>query len=137
MDDKPLNKGVQESSTRGMQASPSIGWCSGYVNPTNEQQSKNRDDLDNAKYIRSFLLDYIPPLAGAINHNNIPCDYEYTLFTKYIPKGIRVVASQLGQISLLKNIDFNLGNRNNYAMLAPHRYLTKTTGKKPCLVSQP
>jgi hypothetical protein len=25
MDDKPLNKGVQESSTRGMQASPSIG----------------------------------------------------------------------------------------------------------------
>jgi hypothetical protein len=59
------------------------------------------------------------------------------LFTAYIPKGIRVVGSQLGQIPLLKNSDFNLGDRKNYAMLAPHRYLTKTTGKKPQLVSQP
>jgi hypothetical protein len=55
----------------------------------------------------------------------------------YIPKGIHVVGSQLGQIPLLKNNDFNLGDKNNYAMLAPHRYLTKSTGKKPHLISQP
>jgi hypothetical protein len=36
----------------------------------------------------------------------------------------------------LKNIDFNLGDQKKYAMLAPHCYLTKTTRKKPCLVSQ-
>jgi len=43
----------------------------------------------------------------------------------------------LGKIPLLKNSDFNLGDRKNYASLAPHRYLTKTIGKKPRLVSQP
>jgi hypothetical protein len=59
------------------------------------------------------------------------------LFTAYILKGIRVVGSQLGQIPLLKNNDFNLGDRKNYAMLAPHRYLMKSTGKKPRLISQP
>jgi hypothetical protein len=37
----------------------------------------------------------------------------------------------------LKNNDFNLGDIKNYAMLAPHRYLMKTTGKKPHIVSQP
>jgi hypothetical protein len=55
----------------------------------------------------------------------------------YIPKGIRIVGSQLGQIPLLKNNDFNLGDIKKYSMLGPHRYLTKTTGKKPHLVSQP
>jgi len=54
----------------------------------------------------------------------------------YIPKGIHVVGSQLGQISSLNNNAFNLGERKNYAMLAPHRYLTKTIGKKPRIVGQ-
>jgi hypothetical protein len=58
------------------------------------------------------------------------------LIIAYIPKGLRVVGSQLGQISSMKNNDFNLGDRNNYAILAPHRYLKKTIGKKPRLVSQ-
>jgi hypothetical protein len=81
----------------------------------------------------------MPPLVGAVNHYIIPQYYEYTMFTAYILKGIRVVESQLGHIPLLKNNDFNLGDRKNYAMLAPHRCLTKTIGKKPCLVliSQP
>jgi hypothetical protein len=48
-----------------------------------------------------------------------------------------MVECQLRQIPLLKNIDFNLGDRKNYAMLAPHHYITKTIGKKPRLVSQP
>jgi hypothetical protein len=72
-----------------------------------------------------------------INYDNIPLDFEYTLITAYIPKGIRVVGTQLGQIQTFKNNDFNLGHRKNYAMLAPHRYLMKTTGKKPHIVSQP
>jgi hypothetical protein len=59
------------------------------------------------------------------------------LITAYIPKGIHIVGPQLGHIPALKNNDFNLGDRKNYAMLAPHRYLMKMTGKKPCIVSQP
>jgi hypothetical protein len=59
------------------------------------------------------------------------------MFTVYILKGICVVWSQLGQVPLLKNNDFNLGDRKNYAMLVPHSYLTKSTGKKPHLISKP
>ena len=94
-------------------------------------------DMENAKNISSILPYYIPPLAQAVNCDNIPWEFEYTLITVYIPKGIRVVGSQLGQIPLLKNNDFNLGDRKNYASLTPHIYLTKTIGKKPHLVSQP
>jgi hypothetical protein len=53
----------------------------------------------------SVLPDYIPPLAGAVNRDNIPCDFEYMLITVYILKGIRVVGPQLGQIPALKNND--------------------------------
>jgi hypothetical protein len=102
-----------------------------------EQRSKHHGDMVNVKQILSILPDYILPLAGMVNRDNIPWDFEYTLITAYILKGIRIVGSQLGQIPLLKNNDFNLGDRKNYASLAPHRYLTKTTGKKPHLVSQP
>jgi hypothetical protein len=35
----------------------------------------------------------------------------------------------------LKNNDFNLGDRKNYAMLMPHRYLMKMSGKMPHIVS--
>jgi hypothetical protein len=58
------------------------------------------------------------------------------LITAYILKGICIVGPQLGQVPALKNNDFNLGNRKKYAMLAPHRYLMKTTGKKSRIVSQ-
>jgi hypothetical protein len=59
------------------------------------------------------------------------------VFTAYILKGIRVVRTQLGQILLLKNNGFNLGDRKKNVNLAPHRYLTKSTGKNPHLISQP
>jgi hypothetical protein len=130
MADKPLSKGVEVSLTRELQASPSTRRRSIRVNPMNEKQSKHRGDLANAKRIPSILPNYIPPLVGAVNRDSIPHDYEYTLITAYILKGIRVVGSQLGQIPLLKNNDFNLDDRKKYVMLAPHRYLTKTTGKK-------
>jgi hypothetical protein len=91
----------------------------------------------NAKLIPSVLPDYIPPLAGVVSHDNVPRDFEYTLITAYLPKGIRAVGPQLGLIPDLKISDFNLGDRKNYALLAPHRYLTKMTGKKPKIVPQP
>jgi hypothetical protein len=34
-------------------------------------------------------------------------------------------------------VTFNLDDIKNYAMLAPHRYLMKMTGKKPKIVPQP
>jgi hypothetical protein len=93
--------------------------------------------MDNVKKIPLVLIDYILPLVGTVNHDNIPWDFEYTLITAYIPKGISVVGPQLGHIPSLNKSDFNLGDWKNYVMLAPHRYLMKTTGKKPCIVSQP
>jgi hypothetical protein len=59
------------------------------------------------------------------------------LITTYIPKGIPVEGSQLGQIPALKNNNFNLRDRKNYMMLVPHRYLMKMIGNKPLIVSQP
>jgi hypothetical protein len=72
MVDRPISEGVQVSSTRGLQASPSTGHRSGHVNPGTEQRSKHHDDLANAKQILSILPEYIPPLAGIVNHDNIP-----------------------------------------------------------------
>jgi hypothetical protein len=76
------------------------------------------------------LHNYIPPLAGAVSRDSVPRDFEYTLITAYLPKGIRAV----GLIPALKINDFNLGDKKNYVMLAPHRYLAKTTRKKPKIV---
>jgi hypothetical protein len=87
MADKAMSEGVQASSTRGLQASPSTGRRSKCVNPATEKRSKHRDDLANAKQIPSVLPDYIPPLAGMVNRDNIPWDFEYTLITAYIPEG--------------------------------------------------
>jgi hypothetical protein len=76
-------------------------------------------------------------MSGAVSRDNVPCDFEYMLITAYILKGIRAVGPHLGLIPDLKISDFNLGDMKNYAMLAPHRYLTKTTGKKPNIVPYP
>jgi hypothetical protein len=132
--ERVMSIGIQASSTGGLQASPSTGSRS--IHAT-EKRSKHCDDLANTKQISSFFLDYILPLASAINRDSIPCDFEYTLITAYIPKGIRVVGPQLGQIPTLNKNEFNLGDRNDYSMLAPHRYFMRTTGKKLRIVSQP
>jgi hypothetical protein len=36
----------------------------------------------------------------------------------------------------LKISEFNLEDRNNYGMLSPHKYLTKTKGKKLNIIPQ-
>jgi hypothetical protein len=136
MADRQFSIGIQASPTGELQAFSSTGCHSSRVNPTIEKRSKHHDELANVKHVSSFLPDYIPPLAGAVNRDSIPHDFEYTLITAYIPKGICVVGTQLGQIPALKNNDFNLDNIKNYAMLTPHKYLMKTTRKKPRIVSQ-
>jgi hypothetical protein len=89
------------------------------------------------KLIPSVLPDYIPPLVGTVNHDSISHDFEYMLITTYISKGIHIIGPQLGHILALKNNEFNLEDRKNYVMLAPHRYLITTTRKELCIVSQP
>jgi hypothetical protein len=135
MAEKFTSVGVQASSMAGLQASPSNARRSSRT--TTEKRNKHRDDLANAKLIPSVLPDYIPPLAGVVSHDNVPRDFEYTLITTYLPKGIRAVGPLLGLIPALKISDYNLGDQKNYAMLAPHRYITKTTRKKLNIVPQP
>jgi len=92
--------------------------------------------MDNAKQIPSVFLDYIPPLAGVDKCASIPCEFEYTLITVYIPKGICIVGPQLGHIPALKNNEFNLRDRKNYMMIVPYWYLMNMTGKNLRIVSQ-
>jgi hypothetical protein len=134
MAERVMSVGIHASSTRGLQASPSTR-C--HSSRAIEKWSKHYDDLDNAKHIPSVFLEYISCLASTVNCNCIPRDFEYTLIIVYIPKGIHVVGNQLGQIPTLKNNNFNLRNRKNYAMLTPHRYLMRITRKKLCIVSHP
>jgi hypothetical protein len=101
-----------------------------------EKISKHRDDLENAKQIMSVFPDYIPPLASAVSCDSVPCGFEYILIMAYLPKGICIVGPQLGLILALKISDFNLGYKNNYAILTPHHYLMKMTGKKPKIFPQ-
>jgi hypothetical protein len=91
MADRLISKGVQASSTRVLYASPSTGRRSGCVNPVTEHRSKHHGDLANAKQILSILPKYIPPLAGVVNCDNIPEDFEYVVFIAYILKGICIV----------------------------------------------
>jgi hypothetical protein len=132
-----MSTGVQASSTRGVQASPSTECRSGPSRTATEKRRKNRDELENAKLIPSILPNYIPPMAGVVSHDSVLRDFDYTLITAYLPRGIRAVGLQLGQIMTLKISDFNLGDRKNYGMLTPHKYLTKTMGKKSKIIPQP
>lgn len=102
-----------------------------------EKISKHRDDLANANLILSIFPVCILPLAGTVSRDSVPRDFEYTLITAYLPKGIRAVGPQLGWILDLKINKFNLGDRKNYVLLAPYKYLTKTMGKNSKIVPLP
>jgi hypothetical protein len=101
-----------------------------------EKRTKHRDDLANVKLLLSILPDYIPPLAGVVSRNSVPRDFDYTVINVYLPKGIRVVRPQIERIPTLKISDYNLGDRKSYGMLTPHKYLTKTKGKKMKIIPQ-
>jgi hypothetical protein len=83
--------GIQASSMRGLQASPSTARGAGSSQPSMEKRTKHKDDLANVKLIPTIFLDYILPLAGAVNRDSVPRYFEYTMVTAYLPKGIRAV----------------------------------------------
>jgi hypothetical protein len=60
MAEKVMSAGIQASSTRGVQASPSTARGSGPSRAAAEKRTKHRDDLANVKLIPSILPDYIP-----------------------------------------------------------------------------
>ena len=91
MFERVIYVGVQASSTRGVQASPSTAHGSGPSRPTTEKRTKHRDDLANAKLISTILLDYIPPLVSAVSRDSVLIYFENTMVTAYLPKGICAV----------------------------------------------
>jgi hypothetical protein len=131
-----MSIGIQASSMRGMKASLSTARGAGSSQESAEKRTKHRDDLANAKLIPSILPDYIPPLAGVISRDSVPNDFEYTMVTAYLLKGIHVVRAQQDKITTLKFNDFNLRDRKNYNMLTLYKYLTKTKGKNSKIIPQ-
>jgi hypothetical protein len=88
------------------------------------------------KLIPTILPDYISPLAEVVSRDSVPRDFDYTMVTAYLPKGIRTVKMQQYKIATLNFNDFNLGDRNNYSMLDPYKYLTKMKGKNSKIIPQ-
>jgi hypothetical protein len=88
--ERGVSTGIQASSMRGLSASPSTARV-GPSRPSDEKRTKHRDDLTNTKLIQRILPTYLPPLSGAINRDSVPREFEYTLVTAYLLKGIRAV----------------------------------------------
>jgi hypothetical protein len=128
--------GIQASSTIGLQASLSTDYGAGSSRPSTEKRTKHKYDLENVKLIPTILLDYIPPLASVVNRDSVPRDFEYTVVTTYLPKGIHIVRVEQDKITALKFSDFNLGDRKIYGILAPYKYLTRTKGKNSKIIPQ-
>jgi hypothetical protein len=72
-----------------------------------------------------------------VSHDSFPRDFDYTLVTVYLLKGIRPVRTQQDKIATLKFNNFNLGDSKNHNMLSPHRYLTRMKGKNLKIIPQP
>jgi hypothetical protein len=126
---------VQASSTRGVQASP-LTARAGTSRASVERRTKHKDDISNVKLLPSILPAYIPPMSGVINRDSVPRDFEYTLVTAYLPKGVRTYCADQDKVTPLKFCDFNLGDRKVYTMLAPYKYLTRTKRKNSKIVPQ-
>jgi hypothetical protein len=137
MAERVISIGVQDSSMQGVQVSLWTARGSRPSRPTTEKRTKHRDDLEKGKLIPTILPDYIPPLVGAVSRDNILRDFDYTMVIAYLTKGIHTVRTQQDKISTLKFNKFNLGDRNNYSMLAPYKYLTRRKGKNSKIIPCP
>jgi hypothetical protein len=137
MNERVMSEGIQASSTRGVQASPSTARGSGPSRPIAENRTKNREDLANVKLIPTILPNYILPLAGPMSRDSVPRDFAYTIVTAYLTKGIRTVRAEQDKIATLKFSHFNLGDRKNHSMLAPYKYLTRMKGKNSKIIPRP
>jgi hypothetical protein len=82
----------------------------------------------------TILPDYIPPLADTVSRDSVSRDFDYTMVTTYLLKGIRAVRIQQYKIVMLKFNDFNLGDRKNYNMISPYNYFTRTKGKNSKII---
>jgi hypothetical protein len=91
---KVMFASIQASSTRGVQASSSTACGSGPSRVITKKRTKHIDDLANAKLISTIFPDYIPPLAGAVSRDSVLRDFEYTMVTAYLSKGICIVRAQ-------------------------------------------
>jgi hypothetical protein len=111
MSERVMSASIQASSMRGLQASSSTASEAGSSRPLTEKRTKHRDDLTNAKLIPTILPDYIPPMVRAVSRDSVPREFEYTMVTAYLPKGICTVRAQQDKIAVLKFSDFNLGDR--------------------------
>jgi hypothetical protein len=131
-----MSIGVQASSTRGMEASPSTSRGARPSQPSAEKRTKHRNDLANVKLIPSIFPNYILPLADTVNHDSVPRDFEYSMVTVYLPKGICIVQANQDKITTLNFNDFNLEDRKIYGMLAPYNLLTRTKGKNSKIIPQ-
>ena len=121
MSERVMSVGVQASSMRGVQASPLTSRGSEPSQVVSKKRTKHRDDLENTKIILTIFPDYIPPLAGMVSRDSVPRDFDYTMVTVYLPKGICVVRVQQDKIAMLKFNDFNLGDRKNHSILTSYK----------------
>jgi hypothetical protein len=110
MSERRMSAGVQASSIGGFQASPSTTRGAGTSRTMVETKTKHRDNIANAKIILCIMSAYLPPLSGTINRDSDPRDFEYTLITTYLLKGVRAVRADQDKLATLKFSDFNLGN---------------------------
>jgi hypothetical protein len=133
--ERRISTGVQESSKRGVQASHLTARV-GTSQAGAERRTKHKDDIANAKLVPSILPAYIPPLSGDINRDSVPRDFEHTLVTAYLPKGVRTYCTDQDKVTALKFCNFNLGDHKFYNMLAPYKYLMRTKGKNLKLIPQ-
>jgi hypothetical protein len=128
--------GVQASSKRMVQASPSTARGARPFRPSAKKRTKHKDDLANAKIIPTILPNYILPMVGVVNHDSVPRYFKYTIVTAYLSKGIRIVRADQDNITALKFNDFNLGDRKIYGMLTSYKYLTRIKGKNSKIIPQ-
>jgi hypothetical protein len=119
-----------------VQASPLTSHGLGPSRPSAEKRTNHKDDIANEKLIPTIFPDYILPLASVINRDSVPREFEYTMVTVYLPKGIRVVRAEKDKFTALKFNDFNRRDRKIYGMLSPYKYLTRTMGKNSNIIPQ-
>jgi hypothetical protein len=136
MPERVMSVGVQVSSTRGVQASPSTAHRSRPSRIVTEKRTKHRDDLENAKLIPTILPNHILPLVGVVSLDSVPRDFDYTMVTAYLSKGIHAIRAHQDKIATLKFNDFNLGDLKNHSMLTSYKYLTMTKGKNSKIIPQ-
>jgi hypothetical protein len=132
--ERVMSVGVQDSSTRGVQASSLIARGYGPFRVVTEKRTKHIDDLENVKLILTILLDYILPFASAMSCDSVPRYFDYTMVTTCLPKGIRIVRAQQDKITTLKFREFNLGDRKNHSMLTLYKHLTRMKGNNSKII---